>query len=127
MVHGRQGPELRAAIATSRLGVDAPRECRSDGCAGVCPPRKTFCASCLALELGSARARVWGIATEGQRRAALGVDYTPPTDGLDWQTASPAELGAGGGCSGCGFSVHNCQCRVDWVDVPNTGKQGALL
>lgn len=68
---GRQGPELRAAIATSGMSLDAPNICRQHGCDAVCPLRKVYCRSCLDLELGSARANAWGIRTEAERHAAL--------------------------------------------------------
>ena len=42
----------------------------------------------------------------------------------DWRTASPAELGAGGGCSGCGFSIHACQCNRP--SPPLTDDEGRL-
>ena len=42
-----------------------------------------------------------------------------------WRTEAPETLGAGGGCGGCGQSVHTCECQPQppMIDLHEYGRQ----
>ena len=120
--------ELSGAFAQHQ---DFTREvCGEEGCGEPTNERGYYCDPCDRLEPGSAAALAWAAAmpyaatatpaTEASGwTAASRADWAEAArTGGDWREMSAAELGAGGGCSGCGYSIHDCHCG---------GKQGALL